>query len=241
MYFRERFFKAQAKRNEEVLRDALKINRAIESGDRRVYGDDMPFPVPASDGAARLFQADTRLVNCTKRGHIFLARDGSTNVSTDPICSVRVPSASFEDADSYASYLNVSVKVWLGAHALRTSGRYEQTEDDIKGIDFASTNTSFCTSRPRHHKARPDRGERRSLFPPAGRNDLRRAQDERQDVCDYRGRRPWRRAVRTLRASPRLAGWLLRRYAKADLRFHGELAASAFLIAPPNTIDTQQR
>jgi hypothetical protein len=140
-HFKEKFFKAQAKRNADVLQDALRTYHKIEDGDRGFY-EDMPFAVPGSDGAARLFQADLSLVKCTKRSHIFLGRDGSTGNSPGPICSVRIPSASFAGADSFESYLNVSIRVWLGAHALRTEGRYEQTEDDIKGIDFGSTNTS---------------------------------------------------------------------------------------------------
>ena len=37
------------------------------SGKSEVYPDDMPFVVPGADGAARLWQADTSLVNCTKQ------------------------------------------------------------------------------------------------------------------------------------------------------------------------------
>jgi hypothetical protein len=140
--FKDRFFKAQAERNADVLRNAQRIYEDIVRGNPRVYRDDMPFEVPGSEGAARLFQADLSLVNCTKSRQIFLARDGSTNLSPGPICSVRIPSASLADADSFASDLHVSVRTWLGAHALRTNGRYEQTEDDIKGIDHTSTNTS---------------------------------------------------------------------------------------------------
>lgn len=36
----------------------------------------------------------------------------------------------------------VNVRVWLGAHALRTNGRYDQTKDDITGIDYDSSATS---------------------------------------------------------------------------------------------------
>jgi hypothetical protein len=140
--FKDRFFKAQADRNADVLRSAQRIYDDIKSGNPGVYRDDMPFEVPGTDGAARLWQADLSLVKCTKRRQIFLSRDGSTNLSPGPICSVRIPSASFAGANSFESDLHVSVRIWLGAHALRTNGRYEQTADDITGIDYASTNTS---------------------------------------------------------------------------------------------------
>jgi hypothetical protein len=144
--FKQRFLEAQANRNADLLHEAQNIWSDIQAGKSELYPDDMPFVVPGSDGAARLWQADTSLVNCTKKPHIFLTHTGTQNPSPGPICSVRIPSASAEDDDSFASVLKVTVRVWLGAHALRTNGRYDQTKDDITGIDYDSSATSTASN-----------------------------------------------------------------------------------------------
>ncbi len=140
--FQKRFFDAQADRNADVLKDATKLYQKVVDGDPSVYPDDMPFAVPGSEGAARMWQADLDLMKCTKRPHILLSHDGTTNVSPGPVCSVRPPSASAAGDDSFGSDIHASVRVWLGAHALRSTGNYGQFRDDITGIDYDSTNTS---------------------------------------------------------------------------------------------------
>ena len=144
--FKRRFLQAQADRNADLLRDAQNLWSDIQAGKAELYPDDMPFVVPGSDGAARMWQADTSLVNCTQKPHIYLTHTGTQNPSPGPICSVRIPSASAEDDDSFASVLKVTVRVWLGAHALRTNGRYDQTKDDITGIDYDSSATSTASN-----------------------------------------------------------------------------------------------
>lgn len=144
--FKQRFLEGQADRNAALLHEAQNIGSDINSGKSEIYPDDMPFVVPGSDGAARLWQADTSLVNCTKKPQIFLTHAGTQNPSPGPICAVRIPSASAEGDDSFASVLKVSVRVWLGAHALRTNGRYDQTKDDITGIDYDSSATSTASN-----------------------------------------------------------------------------------------------
>ena len=144
--FKRRFLEAQANRNADLLHEAQNIWSDIQAGKSELYPDDMPFVVPGSDGAARMWQADTSLVNCTKKPQIFLTHTGTQNPSPGPICSVRIPSASAEGDDSFGSVLKVSVRVWLGAHALRTNGRYDQTKDDITGIDYDSSATSTASN-----------------------------------------------------------------------------------------------
>ena len=140
--FKRRFLDGQANRNTDLLQEAQNIWSDILAGKPEIYPDDMPFIIPGSNGAARLWQADTSLVNCTKKPQIFLTHTGTQNPSPGPICSVRIPSASAEGDDSFDSVEKVSVRVWLGAHALRTNGRYDQTKDDITGIDYDSSATS---------------------------------------------------------------------------------------------------
>ena len=140
--FKRRFLDGQANRNADLLQDAQNIWSDIQAEKPEIYPDNMPFIVPGADGAARLWQADTSLVSCTKNQQIFLTHTGTLNPSPGPICSVRIPSASAADDDSFDSVEKVSVRVWLGAHALRTNGRYDQTKDDITGIDYDSSATS---------------------------------------------------------------------------------------------------
>jgi hypothetical protein len=140
--FLERFFDAQAARNERVLEDALGLWARIESGDQELYPDGTLFTVPGAEDAARIFQADLNLLRCTKNPHIFLSRDGTAAMSDGPICSVRVPSARYASANSLSSVVHVPVRAWLGARALRTDGPYRQTMSDITGIDYESSNTS---------------------------------------------------------------------------------------------------
>jgi hypothetical protein len=139
--FRQRFFAAQAARNAAVLKQAQDLLAKVKTGAPSVYPDGALITIPGA-AAARLWQADLELLKCTKRAHTFLTRDGRKDVSPGPVCSVRIPSASFEAANSVESIYHVPVNVWLGAHALRTNGPYRQTINDITGIDYESSNTS---------------------------------------------------------------------------------------------------
>jgi hypothetical protein len=141
--FVSRFLNAQASRNASALRDAQKIYAQIEEGNAQVYLDDMPFEEPGAFDAAQLWQADLNILKCSQNPHIVLKRDGSSDMSPGPVCSIRVPSASFARDNSFASDIHASVRTWLGAHALRTRGHYEQTPNDIVGLDYASSNTSL--------------------------------------------------------------------------------------------------
>lgn len=140
--FRDRFFNAQASRNANAARDAQRILAEIQAGNPRVYSDDMFFEEPGAADAAEMWQADLNLLKCSQRPHLLLARNGTAKLSSEPICSVRVPSASFARANSFASDIHASVRVWLGAHALRANGPYRQTSNDVVGLDHASSNTS---------------------------------------------------------------------------------------------------
>ncbi len=143
--FSNRFFDAQAARNAQILKQAQDLLARIKAGDKTLYPDDALITVPGAEGAARLLQADLDLWKCTKRAHIFLTRDGRSDMSPGPICSARVPSASLKDANSVNSVIHVPARVWLGARALRTNGPYRQTADGTTGIDWDSSNTSTIT------------------------------------------------------------------------------------------------
>lgn len=145
--FKKTYTLHQAFRNQDILDEALRLlsKKIIHTGDPSQLGDDIPFDVVGST-AARLWQPDISLLKYTKRAHMLLARDGTRPVQI--IQSVRVPSGGRDEAlDCAASTIAANVRVWLGAHALRaTPGKYTQTEDDIRGVDYDSSATTSVTN-----------------------------------------------------------------------------------------------
>jgi hypothetical protein len=100
----------------------------------------MPFPVIGAN-AARLWQPDLKLLRQSKSPHLLLKGNGTR--STEILQSVRVPSGKASDAMSYAGgTLPISVRIYLGAHAIRTDDSYNMYSNDLTGVDFESTNTS---------------------------------------------------------------------------------------------------
>ena len=145
--FKERFLQGQADRNADLLDDAVSQWSDILAGKKQSYPDDMPF-FAAGTHAARLWQPDLSLLKCTKQPHTLLSRSGATiDTTPNPVCSVRAPSGAGDSGETYGGATwNVSVRVWLGAHALRTNGPYTQTINDITGIDYDSSATSSVTA-----------------------------------------------------------------------------------------------
>jgi hypothetical protein len=143
--FAKRYTAAQAIRNLDLISQALDLlqQRRIQTGNPNDMGDAIPFTI-VGGSAARLWQPDLNFLKCTQRAHPLLARDGTR--PTQVICSVRVPSGQGTEGLSNASTLNLNVHTFLGAHALRTNGRYTQTINDITGVDYDSSATSTVTN-----------------------------------------------------------------------------------------------
>jgi hypothetical protein len=145
--FNKKFTTHQAIRNKDILHDALGLLRKKikDTRDRTQLGDDIPFVVVGSQNA-RLWQPDISLLKYTKRAHTLLARDGTRPVQI--IESVRVPAGERDQGlDCVDSSIAANVRVWLGAHALRSRpGKYTLTKDDITGIDYDSSATSSVTN-----------------------------------------------------------------------------------------------
>jgi hypothetical protein len=145
--FNKTYTTHQSIRNEDIIHEALGLLRKEikATGDPSQLGEDIPFTVIGSQNA-RLWQPDISLLKYTKRAHTLLARDGTRPVQI--IQSVRVPAGERDTAlDCVDSSIAANVRVWLGAHALRsTPGKYTQTEDDITGIDWDSSATSSITN-----------------------------------------------------------------------------------------------
>jgi hypothetical protein len=133
---------AQAARDAAVLTQAQSLLSAerTSTGDPTRMGDDIPFSVVGAT-AARLWQPSLQLMMCTQQPTILLSHDGTR--PTKVVCSVRPPSGNGETAASAPSAtLNVNVHIWLGAHAMREQGTYNQTINDLTGVDYTSTATS---------------------------------------------------------------------------------------------------
>ena len=143
--FRKGFFVHQANRNAALVEAALDMlaERRRVTGNPNDMGDDVPFPVPGSSGA-RLWQPDLSLLKSTKGAHVLLSRLGTRPVQV--ISSVRPPSGQLDAADCANSTRFTTLHGWLGQKALRgTPGLYNQTENDIVGIDYLSSATSTVT------------------------------------------------------------------------------------------------
>ena len=145
--FNKTYTTHQSIRNEDIIHEALGLLRKEikTTGDPSQLGEDIPFTVIGSQNA-RLWQPDISLLKYTKRAHTLLARDGTRPVQI--IQSVRVPAGERDTAlDCTDSSIAANVRVWLGAHALRsTPGKYTLTKDDMTGIDYDSSATSSVTN-----------------------------------------------------------------------------------------------
>jgi pimeloyl-ACP methyl ester carboxylesterase len=145
--FRQRFLAAQAARNKQLNDQALSLlaQKRAATGDPTQMGDDIPFRVVGAT-SARLFQPDVNLLKCTQEPVTLLARDNSR--PSQIVCSVRPPSGNAAEALGANSVINTNVHIWLGAHGLRSTSAYNQTSNDITGIDYTSTATSTVGNIP---------------------------------------------------------------------------------------------
>ncbi|HEY7167725.1 MAG TPA: hypothetical protein VIB79_24420 [Candidatus Binatia bacterium] len=145
--FKKRYTAAQAIRNNDLISQALDLlqQRRIQTGNPDDMGDAIPFTIVGGN-AARLWQPDLSLLKCTQRAHTLLARDGTR--PSQIVCSVRVPSGQRSEGLTSASTLNINVHIFLGAHALRSNGRYTQTINDITGLDYLSSSDTSAANVP---------------------------------------------------------------------------------------------
>jgi hypothetical protein len=143
--FAKKFYAAQAARNKTIVDGALARLKLIEEG-KGQFSNDEPLTI-AGIGVrafgARLYQADTSILNHTKKPYLLLKADG-TNAET-VLTSVRPPLS--QNVLNELKTLDVmnsatTVRHFLGASAIRTTAGYAFTADDITGIDWASAYTS---------------------------------------------------------------------------------------------------
>jgi pimeloyl-ACP methyl ester carboxylesterase len=140
--FRKDFLVHQAVRNQQILQAALDLlaQQRLATGNPDDMGDSVDFHVPGSNGA-RLWQPDTSLLKSTQKAHVLLARDGTRPVKV--VSSVRPPSGNLPAAVCANATVKSTLHGWLGAHALdATPGQYDQTPNDITGVNYRSSATS---------------------------------------------------------------------------------------------------
>jgi hypothetical protein len=136
--FVDRYVTAQGERHRRVMALAQDRMTLIESGDGP-YPDDEPFLVHGVN--ARIWMPDLRLLGRTRGAYPVLRRDGS--METEVAHSTRPPSGSAQVSRSYASAITgVSVRQFLSSHSVSTTSEYAIGEDEIRGIKWATSNTS---------------------------------------------------------------------------------------------------
>lgn len=147
--FRRRFFAAQSARNRAVLAKAVARLRDLEKTGGKQANE--PFFVPGAanlPGIASLHYADLSLLSRTKAPHILLAADGtqqqtilhSIRPATGPVGEAAIAAAI--DKIGRPASAGYSLRDYLANDALRTTGDFALTQDDVRGVDWASSNLS---------------------------------------------------------------------------------------------------
>lgn len=137
--FLDKFFAAQAKRNNEIIDRALAALDKIEKGEGP-FRDDMSFCVVAGHQAKpcnKLINQDLSLVGHTKAVHKLLHKDGSV---TEEIVKCRRPQLDLDaDASLYDTAYAGSLRTYFDEHAVRALPNYRITECGVEGIDWDHT------------------------------------------------------------------------------------------------------
>lgn len=143
--FRQRYFAAQSTRNNAIIDQALERQTLVKQG-KGLFQDDEPFTVPgavnAMHGGTSLQRTDLSLLSHTKQPHLLLKADGTSVQAV--IHSIR-PATGLQEAAMIGHCCdkeNYSLRRFLLNEAVRTTPAFALTEDDIQGVDWASSNTS---------------------------------------------------------------------------------------------------
>ncbi len=141
--FRKKFFAAQARRNNDIIRRALDRLAALESG-KGNYVDDEPFPVTAAaqfKPCNKLIPEDVRLFSHTKEAYTLLHKDGSA--SFEVIRCVRRPFGGRPITPSIHACIMDTVRSYLTNRAVMAGEDYYIGEDGARGI--LGDDTYNCT------------------------------------------------------------------------------------------------
>ena len=142
--FSATWYARQAARNRKILEHALERLESINAGEG-AFSNDEPLLIRGIGVNAlgvRLYFPDIRIQSHTKNPHLVLRGDGTREYMV--LQSVRGPTANYTASLEQLGSLNwaTTVRGFLENGAVRTTGEYSFTEDDIKGVDWASSVTS---------------------------------------------------------------------------------------------------
>ena len=133
--FINRYTQAQGQREMALIRQAQPLAKTGTGSGNQLF--------PVARDAARIWQQDTSLLTRTKSQHLLIT-PSSPQGTVKSIRSVRIPSDSpvpSSPSANDAGPTNFTARTFLSTSAIKTSG-YRLTGDSIKGVDWASSNTS---------------------------------------------------------------------------------------------------
>lgn len=140
--FKEKFYAAQAARQERLMACAQERLNALERHEG-CYEDDEPLIVPGGSQIApnnRLFPQDLHMLAHTKGKYDLIHADGS--VTHQVIPSVRTARPGINPTPLYGlGAMTTTVRTYLSSNCVRTTPAYGIKEDGIDGIDYDS---AFC-------------------------------------------------------------------------------------------------
>ena len=141
--FLDRFQRAVARRNNQLIDSALARLAAIEAG-KGHFADDEAFTVPGAGSTIpnhKIIPNDLRLMSHTKKAWPLLHADGS--MTTEIVHSVRVPEIRNSFTSSFdIGAVNTTVRTFLIDHAIRVTDDFGIDEDSVHGVIWKSSYSS---------------------------------------------------------------------------------------------------
>lgn len=149
--FLERFFAAQAVRNDRVVDTALERLRAIKAGEG-LFEDDEPFIVAGAAQLApcnKLFPQDTALFAHTRGEYDLIHADGS--VTHEIVRSLRRPQFDRSPTPQLMAAVQTTVRGFLSERAVYALTDYRFREDGVQGVGWDNVYSSAVPNVRRIH------------------------------------------------------------------------------------------
>lgn len=147
--FLDRFFAAQAARNNRIVDLALERLRAIEAGEGK-FRDDEPFVVAGAAQFApcnKLFPQDLSLIAHTREARDLLHADGS--VTHEIVHSLRGPKFSQSVTPMSMAAVQTTVRSFLSERAVYAKPDYRFHADGVTGVGWDNV---YCSAVPNVRK-----------------------------------------------------------------------------------------
>jgi hypothetical protein len=140
--FKRKFFKAEAERNNAIIKLAQERLAAIEAGNGQ-FKDDEPFFIPGGYiGNNRLLSQDVSLMSRSRQPWPLVHADGS--ITREIIQGRRVAQATENPSAYYRrGAIKTTVRGFLTSYAIRADAdRYSYSADNIHGVQWTSSYAS---------------------------------------------------------------------------------------------------